>query len=264
MPSTWSTGAGSRLVVGTCPIERPEWISGPPQWQYRVMFARSGAFLQRVNGVEAVVDSTSLSIVHPGDEMEVAHPYGCGDTFALAVLTEQEAESRRLPRGEFTLTDEIDLAYRTLIGRARRGADELELAERMGAILDRLPGQPERNRPALRAAHRRLAAEATELLVVEGFGLGVDGIAGRLHCSPHHLSRTFRRVMGQTMTEYRNRSRVRQVLSDIEAGERRLRDLAARYGFADQAHMIRVVRRHAGDSPGTLKKLFGHESTTPR
>jgi AraC-like DNA-binding protein len=58
------------------------------------------------------------------------------------------------------------------------------------------------------------------------------------------------------MSAYRNRFRVRQVLADLQDGERRLRDLAARYGFADQAHMIRVVRRHAGDSPSVLRELL--------
>lgn len=187
---------------------------------------------------------------------QVAHPLGVHDLFTILELGEADAAEWGLRFGEFTLGDELDMLHRRLIGAARQGVDKLELAERMAAILDRLPAQAERNQPELSSSHRRLAAEATELLALEGFGLGLHGIAGRLNCSPHHLSRVFHRVMGQTLTAYRNRSRVREVLSELEEGERRLRDLAARYGFADQAHMIRVVRRHAGDSPGTLRKML--------
>jgi len=60
--------------------------------------------------------------------------------------------------------------------------------------------------------------------------------------------------MGLTLTEYRNRLRVSEVLKDLQDGAENLRELAIRYGFADQAHMIRVVRRHHGAAPGTLQK----------
>jgi AraC-like DNA-binding protein len=255
MLNVWCAG-GPVLIEGRCPVERRGWVDGPPQRHHRVMVVRSGAFLRRLNGVEAFVDSTSVCVVRPGDEMQVAHPLGCGDVFTILQLSERDADEWDIRRGEFSLGDELDMLHRRMISAARRGADEFELAERMMGILGRLPTQSERNQPELRSSHRRLAAEATELLAMEGFGLGLEGIAGRLNCSPHHLSRVFHRVMGQTLTDYRNRARVREVLSDLEEGERRLRDLAARYGFADQAHMIRVVRRHAGESPGTLRKVL--------
>lgn len=255
MLNIWCAG-GPILVAGRCPVEGREWTDGPPQEHHRVMMVRSGAFLRRLNGTETLVDSTSVSVLRPGDDMQVAHPFGCGDLFTVVQLSEEEAQERELCGGEFSLGDELDMAHRRMLGAARRGVDELELAERMAVILDRLPREREGGETPVRAAHRRLVSQASELLVTEGYGLGLGGLAGRLHCSPHHLSRVFQRVTGQTLTAYRNRARVRQVLTELEQGERRLRDLAARYGFADQAHMIRVVRRHAGDSPGTLRKML--------
>jgi AraC-like DNA-binding protein len=250
----WCAGIGL-VISGVCPVEQRGWTNGPPQSHHRVLFVRCGAFLRRLNGVEVLADSTWGSVVRPGDDMQVAHPMGRSDLFTILQLPDDPGGMGMRP-GDFTVSDELDLAHRRLVAAATRGADRLELGERVAAILERVPTEVVREEGPIRAAHRRLAVEATELLAVEGFSLGLDGIAGRLGCSPHHLSRVFRRVTGQTLTGYRNRVRVREVLADLQAGEGILRELAARYGFVDQAHMIRVVRRHAGDSPGTLQKML--------
>lgn len=244
------------LIEGPCPVTQSGWVGDEPQQHHRVLLMRSGACLRRLNGVETFVDSTSVAVVCPGDEMQVAHPLGCNDQITVLQFSAADAYELELRTGDFTLGDELDMAHRRLVSQARRGTDDLEVAERIGIIFDRLPREREREIGALRPSHRRLAALASELLLTEGFGLGLSGIAGRLNCSPHHLSRVFRNVTGQTLTAYRNRARVRHVLTDLEEGEQRLGDLAARYGFVDQAHMIRVVRRHAGDSPGSLQKML--------
>lgn len=217
---------------------------------------RRGAYLRRLNGVESFVDSTSVTLLRPGDEMQVAHPLGCGDLFTIVELSAGLVDELALCHGDFALDDKLDLAHRSLIAAALRGTDSLEIAERVAAILDRLPAQSPRDLIPGHPSHQRLVSGAKQLLASEGLTLSLDAIALRLNCSPHHLSRVFRRLTGETMTAYRNRFRVRQVLADLQDGERRLRDLAARYGFADQAHMIRVVRRHAGDSPSVLREAL--------
>jgi len=52
---------------------------------------------------------------------------------------------------------------------------------------------------------------------------------------------------------------VRAVLSDLQDGATSLRVLAAEYGFADRAHLSRVVRRQLGRSPTEIRRLL----TTP-
>lgn len=263
---SWSA-LGIWLVEGTCPIDHEEWTQATPLAHPRISFVRGGVYQRRINGVESYADNTTVLVTEPGDDFAVAHPLGCGDLFSL-LETDTEWNVRS---GEYRITDDLDLHHRSLITMARRGIDELELGERVVALLDRLPASTSRDSrwsPQTVRAHRKLASGATEVLVESGYETGLDGIAGRLHCSPHHLSRVFRQVMGLTLTEYRNRLRVREVLADLQDGAPNLRELAARYGFADQAHMIRVVRRHCGAAPGTLQKLLeapiAHESTTPR
>jgi AraC-like DNA-binding protein len=252
--NVWCAG-NAVLVEGRCPVEDPKWTAGPPMTKHRVMFVRHGAFLRRVNGVESFADNTSVLILRPGDELAVAHPLGCGDGVALIEPADELADPLRA--GVFSVDDDIDMALRRLVTAARRGTDDLELAERICLLLERLPNAGLDTPGGVTATHRRLTADAAQLLATEGYAVGLGGLADRLDCSPHHLSRTFRRVTGQTLTAYRNRARVREVLGDLQdGGAGNLRELAARYGFADQAHMIRVVRRHAGASPGTLQKVL--------
>lgn len=257
---------GHWLVEGKCPIEHEHWTEAAPLANDRIAFVRSGVYQRRINGVESYADSTTVLVTSAGDDFAVAHPLGCGDLFTIV---ESETEWDLKP-GEYRVDDRLDLHHRSLITAARRGTDELELGERLAHLLDLLPSTVSRDSrwsPLTVRAHRKLASGATEVLVESGYETGLDGIAARLFCSPHHLSRVFRNVMGVTLTEYRNRLRVREVLADMQDGATNLRELAARYGFADQAHMIRVVRRHCGEAPGTLLRLLeapiAHESTTP-
>jgi AraC-like DNA-binding protein len=266
----WLT-LGIWLVEGTCPVDFEHWTDDTPQVKYRISFARAGAYLRRMNGVESIADSTTVMVSRPGDEVAVAHPFGCGDEFTIL-----EADSGTEPEwdavsGEYRVTDELSLHHRRLVSLARRGIDKLELGERLAVLIDRVPARYPRERrwsPQTVRAHRKLALGATEALIGSGYEAGLEDIASHLSCSPHHLSRVFSDVMGLTLTEYRNRLRVSEVLKDLQDGAENLRELAIRYGFADQAHMIRVVRRHHGAAPGTLQKLLkapiAHGSTTPR
>jgi AraC-like DNA-binding protein len=172
------------------------------------------------------------------------------------------------PAARLVTSPTFDLEHRLLVAACRRGSDHGELDERVHALLAMLsgplwPGAPAK--PATTTSHRRLVSEAREALSQGGLTLGLTELARRLCCSPHHLSRVFRRVTGHTVTFYRNELRVRAVLEDVAAGAANLRTLAAQYGFADQAHLGRVVRRHRHQTPGALARILAadeHESPT--
>jgi len=74
--------------------------------------------------------------------------------------------------------------------------------------------------------------------------------------SAYHLSRTFRRVTGLTLSHYRIRLRLRRAMERLAAGERDLAGLAADLGFADQAHLTRALRAETGTTPGALRTLL--------
>ncbi|MFG1881847.1 helix-turn-helix domain-containing protein [Micromonospora sp. NPDC049102] len=134
----------------------------------------------------------------------------------------------------------------------------------MVAEVDADVGRAVRRRPATLAAHRRLADRAREVLAHSDFTLGLGEVAREVGSSPHHLSRVFQRMTGSSLTAYRNRLRVRAVLdTPAEPDGRPLGALAADYGFADQAHLTRVVREQVGHPPARLRRLLATPGTDP-
>ncbi|MFG1776145.1 helix-turn-helix domain-containing protein [Micromonospora sp. NPDC049051] len=261
-----------------CIVENHGWTAPAAELTHKIILGRSGAYRRRLNGRTAFSDATSVLLTRPGDEMSVSHPLGCGDTYTClevdaAVLAERPDAARWLEAAgwEGTSDTPLDLAHRMLVAEFRRGLDQFEMAERLhrfldgvlnltdaratppGADLDRAVGR----RPATQAAHRRLADRAREVLTAGDFSLGLDEVAREVGASPHHLSRVFHRITGSSLTAYRNRLRVRAVLDTLaEADGRPLRAVAAEHGFADQAHLTRVVRDHVGHPPAHLRRLL--------
>ncbi|MFF0320844.1 helix-turn-helix domain-containing protein [Nonomuraea angiospora] len=85
---------------------------------------------------------------------------------------------------------------------------------------------------------------------------GLMSLAELLAVSPYQLSRAFTRELGVSLTHYRNRVRVGRALDRLEDGEASLAGLAADLGFADQAHLTRTIRHHAGHTPTALRRLL--------
>jgi AraC-like DNA-binding protein len=59
-----------------------------------------------------------------------------------------------------------------------------------------------------------------------------------------------------TLSAYRNEIRTRQALDRLAEGEPSLTRLATDLGFADHAHLTRVVRTVTGQPPVTLRRLL--------
>ncbi|MFV2115549.1 helix-turn-helix domain-containing protein [Micromonospora sp. LOL_025] len=260
-----------------CIVESHGWTEPVVERFYNLILGRSGAYRRRLNGRTAFSDATSVLLTRPGDEMSVSHPLGCGDSYTCvqvdpAVLAERPDGTRWLETAGWEGTSDaaLDLAHRLLIAEFRRGLDRFEMAERLHRFLDGVLGladartePPEADlaravgrRPATQAAHRRLADRAREVLTAGDFSLGLDEVARKVGVSPHHLSRVFHRVTGSSLTAYRNRLRVRAVLDALAEDARPLRAVAAEHGFADQAHLTRVVRDHLGHPPAHLRRLL--------
>ncbi len=150
---------------------------------------------------------------------------------------------------------------------ATAGADPLETEERVILLVSHVlsgaaPARVSAGRPATAAARRRLADAARAAIAAEP-RIGLIELARRLAVSPHHLSRLFRAGTGETVSEYRNRIRVRLALERLAEGDRRLARLAAELGFSDHAHLTRVVRREAGAPPALLRALLGPPAIRP-
>jgi AraC-like DNA-binding protein len=124
---------------------------------------------------------------------------------------------------------------------ASDGVDDLEML-----LVARL-ARPE-------SAGDHLVTAAARTLITEP-GTSLDAVADRAGLSDRQLRRRFEAAIGYGPKTFQRIMRFRQWLDRAQAlphDQRRLVDLAAEAGYADQAHLTREVTRLAGHPPTAL------------
>ena len=176
MLSRTRLGSGPGFAVEEVRCARlatPGWSSPEAGGAYMLVFVRVGLFRRRVGAAEAVLDPAVGYWQRPGEEQQVAHPLGDGDVCTAITLSEELLAAlaggvATVPAAPVLTGDVLDLAYRALTTRARRGAGALELGERVArlavaALAQQLPERVASGRPATAAARRRLADATREV-----------------------------------------------------------------------------------------------------
>jgi AraC-like DNA-binding protein len=79
--------------------------------------------------------------------------------------------------------------------------------------------------------------------------LDVGRIARELRVSRRSLARAFQSSSGESLLEYALRARTEEALHLIATTDLPLKEIAARVGFYDQAHMSRQIKRVTGRTP---------------
>lgn len=103
-----------------------------------------------------------------------------------------------------------------------------------------------------RRAHGELApavGEAIRRIRKTHGALRVGDLAGELEVSPRHLERLFRARVGYTPKQLARITRVRRAKGALAAGDGPLAQIAARFGYADQAHFTREFSQIIGIPP---------------
>ncbi|HXJ64965.1 MAG TPA: AraC family transcriptional regulator [Actinomycetota bacterium] len=260
------------VVDVRCSAPSGPWSPTEAGTGFGVVFVRSGCFRREVNGVEDVLDPTNAYFERPGDEQRVAHPAGGGDRCTgIAVSAEIAATlwggEPGLPDRPAATTPDLDLSARRLVASARTGDDAFADCERALMLVAALVGRRaaeriESGRPATARARHALVEDAREAIARDPRS-GLVELARGVASSPHHLSRTFHALTGETVSGYRRRLRVRLALERIADGERDLAGLAVELGFADAAHLARTVRAEVGDSPSSLRRELARLAPGP-
>ena len=106
----------------------------------------------------------------------------------------------------------------------------------------RAPGWLSRVQDKLRAEHCRR--------------LTLDELAREAGVHPVHLSRVFRRCVGEGIGEHVHRLRVRTACERLLAPDISLSELSFGTGFADQSHFTRAFRRITGMTPAAFRSAF--------
>jgi AraC-like DNA-binding protein len=235
------------------------WSQPEESTRYGIVFVRDGCFRRRVNGQESFVDPTVVYFERPDDQQEIAHPVA-GDSCTVLYLSEELLAS--IWGGEPGLPDEAvateaatDLRHRLMLVEGAAELEDAVVAVAAAVLAEAAPRRIAAGRPTTAAARRRVVRGTRELLV-ENPAASVIELAHEVSVSPHHLSRIFRAETGETISRHRNRLRVRLALERIGEGETCLARIAADLGFADQAHLARVVRNELGAPPSALRRLL--------
>lgn len=86
--------------------------------------------------------------------------------------------------------------------------------------------------------------------------LTLDELAREAGVHPVHLSRVFRRCVGEGIDEHVHRLRVRTACERMLAPDSSLADLSFSTGFADQSHFTRSFRKITGMTPAAFRSLL--------
>lgn len=133
--------------------------------------------------------------------------------------------------------------------REIRGAESAEdlsveslLAELMAAAA-RMPTEGKLDRPVwLGRIIEKLAVEYADRLTLDDLGREAG-----VH--PVHLSRVFRKCVGEGIGEHVHRLRVRAACEQMRTPEMSIAEISLALGFADQSHFTRAFRRVVGMTP---------------
>jgi AraC-like DNA-binding protein len=246
-----------------CESDRAGWSEPEESRGLGIVFVRRGSFRRRVRGRESLIDPTLAYFIRPGDEQQVAHHHDGGDACTAVTLTPEMVSDvtglDELPGEPIAVEPALDLRHRLLLSWCRR-TDALDIAEQTlrlihAALAPIRPSPAHSCRPATLAARRRVVDDALAALSVDP-SMGLGELARTVAVSPHHLSRIFREQTGRTLTEHRNRLRVRLAMERLTQGDRNLAAVASDLGFADHSHLARTIRRELGFTPSMLREIL--------
>lgn len=98
--------------------------------------------------------------------------------------------------------------------------------------------------------------EQAREMIYFGFrsNLAVSGMAEEIGVHPVHLSRTYRKVYGRTISETILHLRIEYACKSLAFGDEPLAVIAYDAGFADQSHFTREFKRIMGMTPGKFRR----------
>lgn len=221
-----------------------------------VVFVQRGCFVRECNGATQTLDAAMAYLKLPGREERFAHPHSGGDD-CLVIDFGESMFAELFDPGAAT-TDVVPIDARLAVGA--RLMRTVEPDARVEVALSLVHGVAFRLRGRVRPARvsrgaRDLVMEARQALT-EDPTLTLSQLSGRLSASPHHLSRMFSAVTGQSMSTHRTQLRIGLALDRLLDGEGNVARLAADLGFADHAHLTRTLRHHTGLTPSQVRAGF--------
>ncbi len=139
---------------------------------------------------------------------------------------------------------QISEKYETLIERQTSVADLQNLAKKM--VFEYTEAVHETVTDPYSPFIKRAA---DELLLNLGHPIKLTDLAKELKVDPSYLSRKFKQVTGNTVTEFVNESRIRVAQEYLLRGENSITEISLMLGFNDVSYFTRVFKKETGVTP---------------
>lgn len=222
-----------------------------------VAFPIRGVFLKHHSRRQRVVaDGCHALFFRAGEPFRVSHPAGSGDD-CLTIEPSQQTLHEVLGAQAFAhthmLLDAQSLRASRVLCHRLPAASALEIEEQ---ALELLAGAAAAA-PALPAAARqRDMVEATQIALASQpeAAWSLRELARRVHSSPFHLARSFRRLAGMPLHRYHLRARLACALRYVLDSRLELTDIGLRLGFSSHSHFTAAFRHTFGATPSALRK----------
>ena len=225
----------------------------------QVVMPIGGVFEVHRGSASVVADAASVVVLAAGREHRVGHPGEGGDRSLVLVFPPDVLEGAIDPDGTpgGPVSSRVHLGARILHSSLRREAvDEME-AEDLGVrLLDLIVGDLDRAcslQPPGRHQRDRVERVRALLAAAPERRWRLAELARAVHCSPFHLARQFRALIGVSIATSLLRLRLALALERLAEGEADLAGLAADLGFANHSHMSARFRSVFGVSPSSVR-----------
>jgi AraC-like DNA-binding protein len=248
------------LVLGavSCAADEPDIATLGPIERFGLSFPRRPLRLAvDRTAPAAVIDSTTLLILRPGDRF-AREPLSAKGAhchwLALAMPPDFASRFAALPR-IVRKGPAVSLAERTLFARAEAGlCDGDEALELAIGVFDLALERRSRDAGGERARQIAEAVRA-ELVRDPGRARPLATLASRIGVSVFQLCRAFRAATGSTIQDYARGLRLEATFEQLLAPQRvDLSDLAFACGFSSHSHFTARFRRRFGVTPSEARR----------
>jgi AraC-like DNA-binding protein len=276
-----------RLIVQTpiigigeyiCSPDHPQFAGGGPETCPYIVFSRLTVKLSPSRGREEICSPVTVNLLDVGDSYgrkPISRTGVHADWIALSPALLREIVREFAPEIADTSASVFNrsvapISARTFVEQRRffdafdgEGADPLAVEEAALCIVtaalreaigttQRLPA-PSRRRNGIRQIE--LVEAAKQLLSQDcGSQQSILELAQIVHCSPAYLSRTFKRLAGCSLHDYKQQLRLRASLDLLCEYRFNGAAIATQLGFSSHSHFTDAFRRAFGITPSQFRR----------
>jgi AraC family transcriptional regulator len=270
----WESGL-VRVGAFRCAVGDPWFFDSGPARNYCFVFPRTAVSIQHEDERAFVANPNIVTFYNHGQEYRrgAISPlgdrcdwFGVSAEVARDVVRSFDPGVDGRPERPFRFSRGVSdattfLMQRRLFERVAAGGpvEALAVEEAVIGLLERVvasaygvrrSGAPAKQEDAIREAERILSRDWDR-------DVHLADVAREVGLSVYHLCRTFRRVTGKTLHQYRSELRVRACLELVAAPGARLVDVAMAAGFCSHSHFTNAFHRAFGETPSVSRECGG-------